>query len=134
MLSAAVMVFNTGLWWVHTGKLREGKLTREMDIGSAFEIAKKIGAQWIDRNIDSAKTTVFFRSISPEHKGKHWCYNVTQPIMDESYRAPFPKAALEEVERTIGGMRMPVTYLNITKLSEYQRDAHPTTGEMRIRR
>ncbi|PSS16456.1 Protein ESKIMO like [Actinidia chinensis var. chinensis] len=134
---ADVMVFNTGHWWVHTGKLRawdlfqyRGNLTREMDIGSAFEIAMKTWAQWIDRNIDSAKTTVFFRSISPEHKGKHWCYNVTQPIMDESYRRSIPMVVIEEVQRTIGGMRTPVRYLNITKLSEYRRDAHPMVYAM----
>ncbi|GFS45610.1 trichome birefringence-like protein [Actinidia rufa] len=127
---ADVMVFNTG----HTGGWDlfqyRGKLTREMDIGSAFEIAMKTWAQWIDRNIDSAKTTVFFRSISPEHKGKHWCYNVTQPIMDESYRRSIPMVVIEKVEKTIGGMRTPVRYLNITNLSEYRRDAHPMVYAM----
>lgn len=31
---------------------------------------------------------------------------------------------VELVERTIRKMRTPVTYLNITRLSEYRRDAH----------
>lgn len=103
-----------------------GKLIQEMDIESAFEMAMKTWAQWIDQNVESNKTTVFFRSISPEHKGNHHCQNVTQPIMYESYKASFPKPVIDIVERIIGGMRTPVTYLNITKLSEYRRDAHPT--------
>ncbi|XP_058219611.1 protein trichome birefringence-like 42 isoform X2 [Rhododendron vialii] len=130
---ANIMVFNTGHWWVQTGKFRKwdlfqyrGKLIQEMDIESAFEMAMKTWAQWIDQNVESNKTNVFFRSISPEHKGNHRCQNVTQPIMNESYKASFPKPVIDIVERIIGGMRTPVTYLNITKLSEYRRDAHPT--------
>lgn len=103
-----------------------GKLIQEMDIESAFEMAMKTWAQWIDQNVESNKTTVFFRSISPEHNGKNLCQNVTQPIMNESYKASFPKPVIDIVERIIGDMRTPVTYLNITKLSEYRRDAHPT--------
>ncbi|CAL5406632.1 unnamed protein product [Camellia sinensis] len=131
---ADIMVFNTGHWWVHSGKFRawdlfgyRGELTKEMDIESAVEMGMKTWAQWIDDNVDSTKTIVFFRSISPEHKGKHWCYNVTLPIMDdESYAGDsFPKPVIEVVERTIRGMKTPVKYLNITKLSEYRRDAHP---------
>lgn len=101
-----------------------GKLIEEMDMESAFEIAMKTWAQWIDQNVESTKTTVFFRSISPEHKGNHWCHNVTQPIMDESYESSFPKPVTDIVERIIGEMRTPVRYLNITKLSGYRRDAH----------
>lgn len=96
-----------------------------MEIESAFNMGIRTWANWIDRNVDISKTTVFFRSISPEHKGKQWCYNRTQPIMDESFVYAFPQQLKEIVERTIGGMTTPVRYLNITKLSEYRRDAHP---------
>ncbi|EEF37248.1 conserved hypothetical protein [Ricinus communis] len=68
---------------------------------------------------------VFFRSISPKRKGEMWCYNRTQPIMDEYYAYAFPMPVQEIVERIIGGMKTPVRYLNITKLLEYRRDAHP---------
>lgn len=34
----------------------------------AFEIGLRTWAHWVDRNVDHTKTTVFFRSISPEHK------------------------------------------------------------------
>ncbi|CAK9133259.1 unnamed protein product, partial [Ilex paraguariensis] len=128
---ADIMVFNTGHWWVHRGKLRawdmfhyEGKLVEEMKIESALDMAMKAWAYWIDNNVDSTKTTVFFRSISPEHKGKHWCYNETKPITDESHEESFPRPLMDIVERTIRGMRMPVRFLNITKLSQYRRDAH----------
>lgn len=98
--------------------------TMEMEL--ALEAAMKTWSNWIDQNVDTNKTMVFFRSISPEHKGKQWCYNETQPISDESYQAIFPEPLIEVVERTIQRMKTPVRYLNITKLSQYRRDAHPS--------
>ncbi|XP_043687548.1 protein ESKIMO 1-like [Telopea speciosissima] len=130
---ADIMVFNTGHWWVHHGKLQmwdflkfKGKLMKDLEVEKAFEIGMKTWAHWIDRNVDSTKTTVFFRSISPEHKlGKQWCHNQTQLIMDESYIESFPRPIIGIVEKTIQEMRTPVKYLNITRLSQYRKDAHP---------
>nr|XP_023915782.1 protein trichome birefringence-like 3 [Quercus suber] len=132
---AHIMVFNTGHWWNHPVKIKEfdffqyRKKVVEVDkieTGLAFEMAMKTWARWIDKTVDINNTKVFFRSISPEHKGKQWCYNETKLIMDESYKAIFPKSMVEIVERTISSMKKPVKYLNITKLSQYRRDAHPS--------
>lgn len=99
-----------------------------MEIEKAFGLGMKTWANWIDQNVDANKTKVFFRSISPDHKGKQWCYNRTQPITHEdSYKSTtFPKPILEIVERTIREMTTPVHYLNITKLSDYRTDGHPS--------
>ncbi|KAF0898630.1 hypothetical protein E2562_008207 [Oryza meyeriana var. granulata] len=71
---ADVLVFNTGHWWTHTGKLRawdhlerDGKLV-EMGGEAAFNMALTTWARWVDHNVDTARTRVFFRSVSPEHK------------------------------------------------------------------
>ncbi|KAL5573730.1 hypothetical protein UlMin_023327 [Ulmus minor] len=119
---ADFMVFNTGHWWVHTGKLRAwdlfrygGKSVKEMEIESALGMAMKTWARWINQNVDTTKT-----------RGRQWCYNESQPITDESYIKIFPAKIIQTVERTIHGMKTPVAYLNITKLSEYRRDGHPS--------
>ncbi|KAI3857367.1 hypothetical protein MKW92_000661 [Papaver armeniacum] len=132
-LGADIMVFNTGHWWTHRGKLQawdaiqqEGMVVQNLEAEIAFGMAMKTWAYWIDLNVDPAKTTVIFRSISPEHKREQWCYNQTQPIKDDSYISSFPRSIIEIVEKTIGEMRTPVKYLNITKLSQYRKDAHPT--------
>jgi len=103
----------------------KGKLVEEMEIESALRKGMRTWARWIDHHVDASKTTVFFRSISPQHQGKQWCYNITQPNMDETYVSAFPKPMKEIIEITIRSMMIPVRYLNITKLSGYRRDAHP---------
>ncbi|KAH9602123.1 hypothetical protein KSS87_020996 [Heliosperma pusillum] len=131
---ADVMVFNSGHWWTHLGKLKawdlfqyDGKLTEEMPIELAYERGMKTWAKWVEKNVNPEKTAVFFRSISPEHHREQWCYNVTQPTMDESYKSRYPDSLVNIVEGIIKGMRkLQVKYLNITKLSSYRRDAHPS--------
>ncbi|KAL5793640.1 hypothetical protein ACOSP7_002234 [Xanthoceras sorbifolium] len=134
-IGANVMLFNTGPWWVHPWQIRawelfqvDGKLVENMEIEVAFERALNTWSNWVDRNVDAAKTQVFFRSMSAEHN-RRWCYKQTQPILMDEYTtqaAKFPQKIIDIVERTIGGMRTPVKYLNITKLSRYRNDAHPT--------
>ncbi|KAK4787185.1 hypothetical protein SAY86_011018 [Trapa natans] len=130
---AGVMVFNTGHWWVHRGKLQvwdflkyKGKLVQNMEMEEAFKRAMKTWASWMDRNVNKNGTKVFFRSISPEHKGEFWCHNVTEPALDGSYHTTFPKSITKIVEKTMHSMKTPVKSLSITRLSEYRRDGHPT--------
>ncbi|KAH7533177.1 hypothetical protein FEM48_Zijuj04G0102600 [Ziziphus jujuba var. spinosa] len=129
---ADIMVFNTGHWWTRRRNVKRwdffeyrAKQVENMDTGMAFEIAMKTWAKWVSQNVDRNKTKVFFRSISPEHKGEQWCYKKTNPITNESYAWSFPREMVEIVERTI--LQNPViSYLNITKLSLNRRDGHPS--------
>ncbi|KAM7272116.1 hypothetical protein ACFE04_031330 [Oxalis oulophora] len=128
---ADIMVFNTGHWWVHIGKMKawdffgyNGTLIDEMQIESALQLAMKTWANWIDKKVDLNKTKVFFRSISPEHKGNNDCHNKTKPIEDDSYEPIFPNSIIETVEKIVRAA--PVMYLNITKLSQYRVEAHPS--------
>ncbi|CAM8892394.1 unnamed protein product [Rhodiola kirilowii] len=130
---ADIMVFNTGHWWVHSGKSKawdllqhKGKLLQDMSTESALEIAMTTWAKWINKNVDITKTSVYFRSISPEHKGAQWCYNQTEPMRNESFAYNFPSPILEIIAKTLHKMKTQVKYLNITTLSEYRKDAHPS--------
>ncbi|KAK8673666.1 hypothetical protein V6N13_111984 [Hibiscus sabdariffa] len=125
---ADIMVFNTGHWWANRLRWDKFRYKRnvfaDMKIETAFKVAMKTWARWIERNVDTSKTTVYFRGMSPPHFGKNWCYKSTRPLMDESYQLTFGKSLKEIVEKTLERMRTPVKYLNITKLSEYRPDAH----------
>ncbi|KAK1268713.1 hypothetical protein QJS04_geneDACA008211 [Acorus gramineus] len=106
----------------------EGKVLGDLEMEVAYRAGMKTWARWIDNNIDPSKTSVFFRSISPEHRpwNNHGCYNQTTPVMetDKPYIPTFPRSIIEIQENTIKEMKTPVKYLNITRLSEFRRDGH----------
>lgn len=44
-----------------------GSLYQDMDRMVAMETAVRTWARWVDSNIDTTKTRVFFQSFSPTH-------------------------------------------------------------------
>lgn len=101
----------------------------------AKEVAYKRGmrtwASWIKKNVDPTKTIVYFRSVSPTHYNPHFCYNATQPLIDAYGVKGFPKSLMDIIESLTKKMtKLRVNYLNITKLSAYRMDAHPSIYAM----
>jgi len=98
-----------------------------MPTEQAFKRGMETWARWVSNNVDPKKTKVFFRSLSPEHE-KQWCYKSSQPMKDdETFIPKFPKWVRGTIERLMKDMNKEtqvVKYLNITKLSQYRRDAH----------
>lgn len=105
----------------------EGELTKDMPIDLAYKHGMETWASWIQKNVDPNKTKVIFRSNSPWHQHDQWCYNVTQPFKDDIYKPAFTKSLVEVIEKVVKGLsKSQVDYLNVTKLSEYRIDAHPS--------
>jgi len=100
-----------------------------MPIELAFKRGMETWAKWVSNNVDPKKTKLFFRSLSPQH-AKQWCYNSSQPLnLNETYSSQLPIWMTETVEGLIKEMNKEVhvvNYMNITKLSQYRRDAHPS--------
>jgi len=76
-----MLVFNSWHWWIHTGNMQpwdyiqdvKGELVEDMDRFTAFSIGLRTWANWVDSNIDTTRTKVFFQGISPTHySGKDW--------------------------------------------------------------
>ncbi|KAL2229701.1 protein trichome birefringence-like 4 [Sesamum indicum] len=135
---ADIIVFNTGHWWTHQktfqGKyyFQEGNhVYRKLEVADAYKKALRTWARWVDANINSNRTRVFFRGYSSSHfKGGQWnsggsCYGEMKPITNETHLAPYPwmMVALESV---ISKMKTPVFFLNITKMTDYRKDGHPS--------
>ncbi|KAL5707840.1 hypothetical protein ACHQM5_018696 [Ranunculus cassubicifolius] len=136
--NADYIVFNTGHWWTHpkttNGKdyFQEGShLYSELNVLEAFRKALTTWARWVDANVNPNKSLVMFRGYSSSHfKGGQWnsggqCNAETEPIKNETYLSVYPPK-MRVLEKVLKNMKTPVAYLNITRMTDYRKDAHPS--------
>ncbi|XP_007026661.2 PREDICTED: protein trichome birefringence-like 3 [Theobroma cacao] len=138
---ADILAFNTYVWWMSGLRLKtlwgsfangeEGYTV--LDTPVAYKVGLKTWANWIDSTINPNKTRVFFTTISPVHtRSQDWgkedglkCFNETKPVMKKKFwGSGSDKKMMSVVDGVLKKMKVPVTVLNITQLSEYRIDAH----------
>ncbi|OWM73357.1 hypothetical protein CDL15_Pgr001471 [Punica granatum] len=141
-----MLIFNTWHWWTHSGRtqpwdyMQEGnRYYKDMNRLVAYYKGLTTWARWVNLNVDPTKTKVFFQGISPTHyEGKDWrmpsksCQGESQPYFGFRYPAgtPIPWVVVNKV---LSRIKKPVYWLDITALSQYRKDAHPSaySGEHR---
>ncbi|KAM6583071.1 hypothetical protein CsatB_010073 [Cannabis sativa] len=104
----------------------------ELSTDDAYRMAMKSMLRWVRRNMDPKKTRVFFTSMSPIHdKSIGWggkaggnCYNETKIIEDPNYWGSDRRSILKVSGDVLSKSKYPITFLNITQLSSYRKDAH----------
>ncbi|WCJ22323.1 TRICHOME BIREFRINGENCE-LIKE 6 [Euphorbia peplus] len=134
---ADILVFNTAHWWSHfktksgINYYQEGNQVHpKLDVSLAFRRALSTWASWVDRHINPRKTRVFFRSSAPSHfRGGQWnagghCQEARQPLNETSGEVFSEKDTI--VGDVIKHMKTPVAILNITSLSQFRIDGHPS--------
>ncbi|KAK9132040.1 hypothetical protein Scep_011568 [Stephania cephalantha] len=138
-LGMDALIFNSWHWWTHSGSKKKwiyiqdgGKLYSDMNPLIAFYKGLTTWATWVNRNVDPAKTKVFFQGISPTHyEGKDWnkgsndCKGEKIPLLGPRYPAGLPPAAIV-VNKVLSRIKKPVYLLDITTLSQMRVDAHPS--------
>ncbi|KAG0476606.1 hypothetical protein HPP92_013447 [Vanilla planifolia] len=135
---ADIVVFNTGHWWTHE-KTSSGidyyqvgnHVYPVLAVMEAYKKALTTWARWVDGNIDSRKTKVVFRGYSLTHfRGGQWnsggqCHNETEPIYNDNFLTKYP-LKMTALEGVLQQMKTPVLYLNISRLTDYRKDGHPS--------
>ncbi|WCJ34035.1 Protein trichome birefringence [Euphorbia peplus] len=135
---ADIIVFNTGHWWTHE-KTSKGKdyyqegshVYNELNVLEAFRKALTTWARWVDHNVNPTKSLVFFRGYSASHfSGGQWnsggaCDSEVEPIQNATYLREYPPKMLV-LEKVLRGMKTHVTYLNVTQMTDYRKDGHPS--------
>ncbi|CAK7342301.1 unnamed protein product [Dovyalis caffra] len=135
---ADIIVFNTGHWWTHD-KTSKGKdyyqegshVYDELNVLEAFRKALTTWARWVDANVNPVKSLVFFRGYSASHfSGGQWnsggqCDSEVEPIKNVTYLREYPPKMLV-LEKVLRNMKTRVTYLNVTQMTDYRKDGHPS--------
>ncbi|CAN1142225.1 Protein trichome birefringence-like 3 [Linum perenne] len=136
-----ILVFNTYVWWMSGltlktlwGSFENGAEGYEvLDTAVAYKVGLRTWANWVDSNIDPNKTRVFFTTMSPTHsRSADWgkpngtkCFNETRPITKRRFWSTgSDRKLMSAVNGVRDRMKVPVTFLNITQLSDYRIDGH----------
>ncbi|KAL1351398.1 hypothetical protein HN51_015308 [Arachis hypogaea] len=135
---ADIIVFNTGHWWTHD-KTSKGKdyyqegshVYNELNVLEAFRRAITTWSRWVDAKVNPSKSMVFFRGYSASHfSGGQWnsggaCDSETVPIDNEKYLTEYPPK-MRVLEKVLQNMKTHVSYLNITRMTDFRKDGHPS--------
>lgn len=113
----------------------ENGACEELDGRGAMELAMGAWADWVSSKVDPLKKRVFFVTMSPTHLwSREWnpesegnCYGEKKPIDVESYwGSGSDLPTMSSVENILSSLNSKVSVLNVTQLSEYRKDGHPS--------
>nr|XP_016436045.1 PREDICTED: protein ESKIMO 1-like [Nicotiana tabacum] len=136
------LIFNTYIWWMNTfamkilrGSFDEGAIEYdEIERPVAYRRVLTTWSQWVENNVDSNHTKVFFMSMSPLHmKSSDWgnpegikCAKETTPVLNTSMplNVGTDKRLFVITSNVSQSIDVSIDFLKITSLSEYRKDAH----------
>ncbi|KAG7015042.1 Protein trichome birefringence-like 31, partial [Cucurbita argyrosperma subsp. argyrosperma] len=139
-----VLVFESYVWWrykpVINATYGSPEDVKEYNVSMAYRLAMETWANWLESNINPKSQNVFFMTMSPTHLWSwEWrpgsdenCFNESQPMHHPHWGTGSSTEIMEIIHDTIQNLKVDVTILNITQLSEFRKDAHTSVyGERR---
>ncbi|CAK9136706.1 unnamed protein product [Ilex paraguariensis] len=142
---ADILIFNSYLWWkvpklkVLLGSFENSDgIYEEVEYLRCYKMALETWSDWLEDHVNHSKTHLFWVSMSPHHsRSEDWgtpnnqkCINETQPISTQRFRGsgsdPQMMHIVESAIRKLKTKGVKVQMLNITQLSDYRKDAHPS--------
>ncbi|XP_010536307.1 PREDICTED: protein trichome birefringence-like 36 [Tarenaya hassleriana] len=134
-----ILVFDSAHWWTHSDKwsswdyyMDGNKVFKAMNPMAAYEKGLSTWAKWVEVNLDPRKTKVIFRSMSPRHNRESGrrCYNQRQPL--PYFSKPHVPGQLIVLKEVLRRMKFRVYLHDITTMSAYRRDGHPSVYKRAI--
>ncbi|XP_058747413.1 protein trichome birefringence-like 31 [Vicia villosa] len=130
------LVFESYVWWMHSPFINatygSPYQVQEYNVTTAYMLALKTWASWLESNIQPFTQNVFFMSMSPTHLWSwEWnlgsdenCFNESYPIQGSYWGTGSNLEIMQILRDSLQNLKIDVTLLNITQLSEYRKDAH----------
>ncbi|KAI3819106.1 hypothetical protein L1987_12929 [Smallanthus sonchifolius] len=110
----------------------------EVDNVRAYKMVLETWSKWVHTHIDPTKTKMFFMGLKATHSNaKDWggkkqttCYEETEPVtVDGFWESGTDPKMLRILESSLSKLKakgVNVQLINITQLTQYRKDAHPT--------
>ncbi|XP_057458355.1 protein trichome birefringence-like 31 [Lotus japonicus] len=131
-----ILVFESYVWWMHKPFINatygSPHHVKEYNVTTAYRLALDTWANWLESNIKPLTQKVFFMSMSPTHLWSwEWkpgsdenCFNESYPIQGPYWGTGSNLEIMKILNDVLQELKIDVTLLNITQLSEYRQDAH----------
>ncbi|KAH9802316.1 protein trichome birefringence-like 31 [Citrus sinensis] len=131
-----VLVFESYVWWMYKPTINatygSADDIKEYNVTTAYRLAFETWANWLESSINPLTQKVYFMSMSPTHLWSwEWkpgsnenCFNESYPIQGSYWGTGSSLTIMKIVQDILQELKIDVTFLNITQLSEYRKDAH----------
>ncbi|XP_027355314.1 protein trichome birefringence-like 31 [Abrus precatorius] len=131
-----ILVFESYVWWMHKPLINatygSPDDVKEYNVTTAYKLTLETWANWLESNINPLTQKVFFMSMSPTHLWSwEWkpgsnenCFKESYPIQGPYWGTGSNLEIMKIIHDALQVLKIDVTLLNITQLSEYRKDAH----------
>ncbi|KAK9054911.1 hypothetical protein SSX86_025990 [Deinandra increscens subsp. villosa] len=143
-INADILVFNSYLWWgtptlkILYGSIADSKRYNIVSNHVGYKMVLEKWSNWLTTYRKHKRTLSYFMSMTATHRrGVDWgmqgnenCLNETEPVMkDDFWESGSDSKMMKILESSLDELKargVNVQLVNITQLTQYRKDAHPS--------